>query len=92
MIDKSYKALRTNEEHGSRLKLRISDAFQRSWRGFYENQNKAATVIQTAWRTSLKRSSHKKGDNESKTRLGRDRYTYHNHTTTTTQPILLALL
>ncbi|XP_019109785.2 unconventional myosin-IXb isoform X2 [Larimichthys crocea] len=48
---------------------------QRSWRGFYENQNKAATVIQTAWRTSLKRSSHTKGDNESKTRLGRDSLT-----------------
>ncbi|TKS79486.1 Unconventional myosin-IXb [Collichthys lucidus] len=48
---------------------------QRSWRGFYENQNKAATVIQTAWRTSLKRSSHKEGDNKSKTRLGRDSLT-----------------
>ncbi|CAG5896503.1 unnamed protein product [Menidia menidia] len=26
---------------------------QRSWRGFYEKQNRAATVIQAAWRSSL---------------------------------------
>ncbi|XP_061587393.1 unconventional myosin-IXb-like [Cololabis saira] len=29
---------------------------QRSWREFYENHNRAATVIQAAWRTSLRRS------------------------------------
>ncbi|XP_041658409.1 unconventional myosin-IXb-like isoform X2 [Cheilinus undulatus] len=31
---------------------------QRSWREFYEKHNKAATVIQTAWRSSLKKSKH----------------------------------
>ncbi|XP_077414484.1 unconventional myosin-IXb isoform X2 [Vanacampus margaritifer] len=29
---------------------------QRNWREFHENRSKAASVIQTAWRTSLKRS------------------------------------
>ncbi|XP_035994293.1 unconventional myosin-IXb [Fundulus heteroclitus] len=29
---------------------------QRSWREFYEKQNRTATVIQTAWRTSLSKS------------------------------------
>ncbi|XP_054482584.1 unconventional myosin-IXb isoform X2 [Anoplopoma fimbria] len=52
---------------------------QRSWREFYENQNQAATVIQTAWRTSLKKSKHQheKGDdkNTSKTQPGRNRST-----------------
>ncbi|XP_028328146.1 unconventional myosin-IXb isoform X2 [Gouania willdenowi] len=32
---------------------------QRSWREFYENQNRAASIIQTAWRTSLKKSKPK---------------------------------
>ncbi|XP_051254648.1 unconventional myosin-IXb isoform X1 [Dicentrarchus labrax] len=47
---------------------------QRSWREFYENQNRAATVIQTAWRSSLKRPQNEKEDDEktSKTRPGRD--------------------
>uniref|UniRef100_A0A671YXD5 Uncharacterized protein n=1 Tax=Sparus aurata TaxID=8175 RepID=A0A671YXD5_SPAAU len=51
---------------------------QRSWREFYENQNRAATVIQTAWRSSLKRPQHEAEDDEkmSNTRPGRDRYTY----------------
>ncbi|XP_029970832.1 unconventional myosin-IXb-like isoform X2 [Salarias fasciatus] len=31
---------------------------QRCWREFYEKQNRAATVIQTAWRTSLKKPQH----------------------------------
>ncbi|XP_039999529.1 unconventional myosin-IXb isoform X2 [Xiphias gladius] len=39
---------------------------QRSWREFYENQNRAATVIQAAWKSSLKTS---------KTRFGRDSLT-----------------
>ncbi|XP_074545706.1 unconventional myosin-IXb [Halichoeres trimaculatus] len=38
---------------------------QRSWRGFYEKQNKAATVIQTAWRTSLKKKYQHGNDDES---------------------------
>ncbi|XP_030259724.1 unconventional myosin-IXb isoform X2 [Sparus aurata] len=47
---------------------------QRSWREFYENQNRAATVIQTAWRSSLKRPQHEAEDDEkmSNTRPGRD--------------------
>ncbi|XP_040910848.1 unconventional myosin-IXb isoform X2 [Toxotes jaculatrix] len=49
---------------------------QRGWREFYENQNRAATIIQTAWRSSLKRSQqqHEKEHDEkmSKNRLGRD--------------------
>ncbi|XP_041804694.1 unconventional myosin-IXb isoform X2 [Chelmon rostratus] len=47
---------------------------QRSWREFYEKQNRAATVIQAAWRISLKRSEHEKEDGEktSKPRPGRD--------------------
>lgn len=49
--------------------------FQRSWREFYEKQNQAATVIQMAWRTSLKRSSeeHKQDEESSASRQGRDR-------------------
>uniref|UniRef100_A0A8C3AI94 Myosin IXb n=1 Tax=Cyclopterus lumpus TaxID=8103 RepID=A0A8C3AI94_CYCLU len=51
---------------------------QRNWREFYENQNQAATVIQTAWRSLLKKSKHqqeKEDDkNTSDTRPGRDRY------------------
>uniref|UniRef100_A0A8D3BN83 Unconventional myosin-IXb-like n=1 Tax=Scophthalmus maximus TaxID=52904 RepID=A0A8D3BN83_SCOMX len=52
---------------------------QRSWREFYENQNRAATVIQSAWRSSLKKSKQreKEDENVSKARLGRDRYTNH---------------
>ncbi|XP_034558738.1 unconventional myosin-IXb [Notolabrus celidotus] len=48
---------------------------QRSWREFYEKQNKAATVIQTAWKTSLKKSKHpyeKDNENKSNARHGRD--------------------
>nr|XP_020447008.1 unconventional myosin-IXb-like isoform X2 [Monopterus albus] len=49
---------------------------QRSWRGFYENQNRAATVIQTAWRSSWKRREQqhdKEGDEgTSQIRLSRD--------------------
>uniref|UniRef100_A0A8D0DC83 Myosin IXb n=1 Tax=Sander lucioperca TaxID=283035 RepID=A0A8D0DC83_SANLU len=33
---------------------------QRSWREFYEKQNRAATVIQTAWRSSLKTPKHQR--------------------------------
>lgn len=43
---------------------------QRCWREFYEKQNRAATVIQTAWRTSLQRSLSE--DQEENTRPGRD--------------------
>ncbi|KAM9349556.1 unconventional myosin-IXb isoform 2-T2 [Symphorus nematophorus] len=47
---------------------------QRSWREFYEKQNRAATVIQTAWRSSLKKPTHEREDEEktSNTRPGRD--------------------
>ncbi|XP_028282689.1 unconventional myosin-IXb isoform X2 [Parambassis ranga] len=38
---------------------------QRSWREFYEHQNRAATVIQTAWRSSLYRSGQQQ-DKEGK--------------------------
>ncbi|XP_018533370.1 unconventional myosin-IXb isoform X2 [Lates calcarifer] len=52
---------------------------QRSWREFYENQNRAATVIQTAWRSSLKKSKQKcENKDDEKTpgaRLGRDSFT-----------------
>ncbi|KAF0046747.1 hypothetical protein F2P81_000380 [Scophthalmus maximus] len=50
---------------------------QRSWREFYENQNRAATVIQSAWRSSLKKSKQreKEDENVSKARLGRDSMT-----------------
>ncbi|XP_036939021.1 unconventional myosin-IXb isoform X1 [Acanthopagrus latus] len=46
---------------------------QRCWREFYEKQNRAATVIQTAWRSSLKRPLHEAEDDEkmSNTRPGR---------------------
>lgn len=51
--------------------------FQSNWRQFYVYQNRAATVIQTAWRSSQKRLKHQceNKDNEgtSQTRLGRDR-------------------
>uniref|UniRef100_A0A665TPJ3 Myosin IXb n=1 Tax=Echeneis naucrates TaxID=173247 RepID=A0A665TPJ3_ECHNA len=50
---------------------------QRSWREFYEKQNRTATVIQAAWRTSLTRSDEEKDEQTSTTRLGRNRYTYH---------------
>ncbi|XP_063742603.1 unconventional myosin-IXb isoform X2 [Eleginops maclovinus] len=47
---------------------------QRSWREFYENQNRAASVIQTAWRTSLKKHHHEtEGENTPENRLGRER-------------------
>ncbi|XP_032386688.1 unconventional myosin-IXb isoform X3 [Etheostoma spectabile] len=53
-----------------------SRIIQRSWREFYEKQNRAATVIQTAWRSSLKapKHQHKTEDDENttKTRPGRD--------------------
>ncbi|KAK1879442.1 Unconventional myosin-IXb [Dissostichus eleginoides] len=46
---------------------------QRSWREFYENQNRAASVIQTAWRISLKKNDRETEDeNPSKERPGRD--------------------
>ncbi|XP_033960405.1 unconventional myosin-IXb isoform X1 [Pseudochaenichthys georgianus] len=46
---------------------------QRSWREFYENQNRAASVIQTAWRISLKNNPRETEDeNPSKERPGRD--------------------
>ncbi|XP_044076946.1 unconventional myosin-IXb isoform X2 [Siniperca chuatsi] len=50
---------------------------QRSWRGFYENQNRAATVIQTAWRSSLKKSKqqHEDAEKTSKAQPGRDSFT-----------------
>ncbi|XP_069013900.1 unconventional myosin-IXb isoform X2 [Embiotoca jacksoni] len=50
---------------------------QRSWREFYENENRAATVIQMAWKSSLKRSKQQqeKGDGKSNTRPGRDSLT-----------------
>ncbi|XP_058504167.1 unconventional myosin-IXb isoform X3 [Solea solea] len=47
---------------------------QRNWREFYEKQNQAASVIQTAWKTSLKRPNRQPEDEESsKSRHGRDR-------------------
>lgn len=54
--------------------------FQRGWRGFHkENRNRAATVIQTAWRISLKRTEYlsQQGDGKNmiKNRPGRQRYT-----------------
>ncbi|XP_059200954.1 unconventional myosin-IXb isoform X2 [Centropristis striata] len=47
---------------------------QRSWREFYEKQNRAATVIQTAWKSSLKKpkKQQEKGDDENTSRPGRD--------------------
>ncbi|XP_029380003.1 unconventional myosin-IXb isoform X2 [Echeneis naucrates] len=45
---------------------------QRSWREFYEKQNRTATVIQAAWRTSLTRSDEEKDEQTSTTRLGRN--------------------
>ncbi|TWW73671.1 Unconventional myosin-IXb [Takifugu flavidus] len=43
---------------------------QRSWREYYEKKNRAATVIQSAWVSCLKRSP---GQPPSQPRLGRDR-------------------
>ncbi|XP_056276289.1 unconventional myosin-IXb isoform X2 [Pseudoliparis swirei] len=52
---------------------------QRNWREFYENQNQAATVIQTAWRSSLKKSKQQQETevekNMSDTRPGRNSLT-----------------
>ncbi|XP_074507892.1 unconventional myosin-IXb isoform X2 [Sebastes fasciatus] len=45
---------------------------QRSWRQFYEKQNLAATVMQTAWRTSLDKHETEDDKNTSKARPGRD--------------------
>uniref|UniRef100_A0A674PFG0 Myosin IXB n=1 Tax=Takifugu rubripes TaxID=31033 RepID=A0A674PFG0_TAKRU len=42
---------------------------QRSWREYYEKKNRAATVIQSAWASCLKRSP---GQPPSQPRLGRD--------------------
>ncbi|XP_060901288.1 unconventional myosin-IXb-like isoform X2 [Labrus mixtus] len=47
---------------------------QRNWREFYEKENRAATVIQTAWRSSLKKSKHPH-ENEGTARPGRDSLT-----------------
>lgn len=51
--------------------------FQRNWREFHVFQNRAATVIQTAWRSSKKKSNQpneqKDAEGTSETRLGRDR-------------------
>uniref|UniRef100_A0A672IFN1 Unconventional myosin-IXb-like n=1 Tax=Salarias fasciatus TaxID=181472 RepID=A0A672IFN1_SALFA len=50
---------------------------QRCWREFYEKQNRAATVIQTAWRTSLKKPQHQHETQDKETlqiRPGRERY------------------
>ncbi|XP_026230998.1 unconventional myosin-IXb isoform X2 [Anabas testudineus] len=53
-----------------------SKIIERNWREFYEYHNRAATVIQTAWRSSQKRlkQQHETKNNEgtSQTRLGRD--------------------
>ncbi|TNN58068.1 Unconventional myosin-IXb [Liparis tanakae] len=52
---------------------------QRNWREFYENQNQAATVIQTAWRSSLKKPKQQQetevDKNTSDTRPGRNSLT-----------------
>ncbi|XP_042284922.1 unconventional myosin-IXb isoform X1 [Thunnus maccoyii] len=52
---------------------------QRNWREFYEKQNRAATVIQTAWRSSLKKSKHQNEMEDEEetpdTRPGRDSLT-----------------
>lgn len=51
--------------------------FQRCWREFFEKHNRAATVIQTAWRSSMASSklNHGNGDEHgSGTRPGRLRY------------------
>ncbi|XP_076004368.1 unconventional myosin-IXb isoform X2 [Genypterus blacodes] len=48
---------------------------QRSWREFYEKHNRAATVIQSAWRSSLKKQAYERekesGKEPSKTQRGR---------------------
>lgn len=53
----------------------ILDLFQRSWREFFEKKNKAATVIQIAWRSSLKRPSEGQENDKdaSDSRPGRSR-------------------
>ncbi|KAF7661877.1 hypothetical protein LDENG_00252380 [Lucifuga dentata] len=43
---------------------------QRSWREFYEKKTRAATVIQSAWRTSLKRGKYQHPQENAKNRLG----------------------
>ncbi|KAM9789418.1 unconventional myosin-IXb [Neosynchiropus ocellatus] len=46
---------------------------QRSWREFYEHRSRAATVIQSAWRGSLKRSTPlNEADKEGRARAGRE--------------------
>ncbi|XP_053738996.1 unconventional myosin-IXb isoform X1 [Synchiropus splendidus] len=46
---------------------------QRCWREFYDNRSRAATVIQSAWRSSLKRSTHlSEADKEGRARPGRE--------------------
>ncbi|KAM8850087.1 unconventional myosin-IXb isoform 3-T3 [Spinachia spinachia] len=47
---------------------------QRNWKEYYENQNRAATVIQTAWKSSLMKYKYQreKEGNGSKNRRGRD--------------------
>lgn len=59
--------------------IKIQILFQRSWREYYEKKNRAATVIQSAWMSSLKRPPHQPGYGQlpSQPRLGRDRYTRH---------------
>uniref|UniRef100_A0A8C6UZG9 Myosin IXb n=1 Tax=Neogobius melanostomus TaxID=47308 RepID=A0A8C6UZG9_9GOBI len=53
-----------------------SRLIQRCWREFYEKRNRAATIIQMAWRTSLDRAESQQEERGS-TRPGRDRYHYH---------------
>ncbi|XP_053185774.1 unconventional myosin-IXb-like [Scomber japonicus] len=49
---------------------------QRSWREFYEKQNRAATVMQTAWRTSLQMSKDEEDTEKTpNSRPGRDSLT-----------------
>lgn len=59
--------------------ISIQILFQRSWREYYEKKNRAATVIQSAWMSSLKRPPLQPGYGQppSQPRLGRDRYTCH---------------
>ncbi|KAM9322226.1 unconventional myosin-IXb isoform 2-T2 [Pholidichthys leucotaenia] len=48
---------------------------QRSWREFYEKQNKAATVIQTAWKSSLKKPKHEHEEQNEGCQPRRDSWT-----------------
>lgn len=62
----------------NRKYLNILGLLQQSWREFFEKKNKAATVIQTAWRSSLKRpkvrGEHDEEEEEAcDTRPGRSR-------------------